>query len=234
MKTYTPSELTEIIRKHHLYLEHEKGGERANLSSTNLRSANLRSANLRSANLRCADLSYANLRYADLSYADIRYANLSYADLSYAELRYADIRYANLSSANLSYADLSSANLSYADLSSANLSYADIRYADLSSTNLSSANLSYADLSSASSGNNIEVKTLQLGEYYTVISAYKVCVGCQSHTLEEWKGFDDRAILEMDGKDGLIWWKQWRDVICQVAATIPKAPALPSNHRSPA
>ena len=141
MKTYTPSELTEIIRKHHLYLEHEKGGERA------------------------------NLRYADLRFADLRYANLRSADLSYA--------------------------------------------------NLNSADLSSADLRYASAGNNIEVKTLQLGKYYTVISAYKVRVGCQSHTLEEWKGFDDRAILEMDGKDGLIWWKQWRDVIFQVAATIP-------------
>jgi len=171
MKTYTPSELTEIIRKHHLYLEHEKGGERA------------------------------NLRYADLRFADLRYANLRSADLSYA----------NLSSANLSFA-----NLSYANLSSADLSYANLSFADLSSADLSSADLSYA-----SAGNNIEVKTLQLGKYYTVISAYKVRVGCQSHTLEEWKGFDDRAILEMDGKDGLIWWKQWRDVIFQVAATIP-------------
>ena len=186
MKTYTPSELTEIIRKHHLYLEHEKGGERANLS-------------------------YANLSFADLSYANLRFADLSSADLSYANLSYANLRFADLS-----FADLSSANLSSADLSSANLRSANLRYANLRSADLRSADLRYA-----SAGNNIEVKTLQLGKYYTVISAYKVRVGCQSHTLEEWKGFDDRAILEMDGKDGLIWWKQWRDVICQVAATIP-------------
>ena len=63
-----------------------------------------------------ADLSSANLRYADLSYADLRYANLRYANLRSADLSYADLSSADLSYANLRSADLSYANLRYADL----------------------------------------------------------------------------------------------------------------------
>ena len=134
------AELDKILDNHKLWLQTGgERGERANLSSADLRYANLRYADLRSANLSSANLRYANLRYADLSSADLSYANLSSANLSSADLSSADLSSANLSSANLSYADLSSANLSSANLSSANL-----RYANLSSANLSSANLDFS------------------------------------------------------------------------------------------
>ena len=45
--------LNEILRKHALWLNHESGGERANL-----RDADLSGADLSGANLRDADLSY--------------------------------------------------------------------------------------------------------------------------------------------------------------------------------
>ena len=92
--------------------------------------------------------------------------------------------------------------------------------ADLSFADLGGADLSFAKLSGAAAGNNREIKTLQLGEYYTVITSEKIAVGCQAHTLDKWKAFSDRDILEMDGKDGLAWWKQWRDVIFRVHETI--------------
>ena len=107
MKTYTKDELSEIIKKHRLWLDEEDGGERADLSYANLCSADLRSANLRSADLRSADLRYADLSYANLRSADLRSANLRSADLRYANLRSADLRYADLCSADLRYADLS-------------------------------------------------------------------------------------------------------------------------------
>ena len=78
MKTFTQSELNEILAKHKKWLNGEDGGEQANL---------------RSANLRYADLSSANLRYVNLSYADLRYADLRSADLRSANLRHADLRF---------------------------------------------------------------------------------------------------------------------------------------------
>ena len=105
-KTLTTEQIKSIIELHVKWLQREKGGVRADLSSADLSYADLSSANLRYADLSYADLSSAdlrsaNLRYADLSSADLSSANLSYADLSYADLRYADLSSANLSSANL-------------------------------------------------------------------------------------------------------------------------------------
>lgn len=56
----TPEKLTEILAKHKLWLNNEKGGVRANLSK-------------------------ANLSKADLSYTDLSYTNLSWANLSGAK-----------------------------------------------------------------------------------------------------------------------------------------------------
>ena len=92
------SKLSEILRKHSLWLAGSPKGERANLSG--------------------ADLSWANLSRANLSGANLSRANLSGANLSRA----------NLSGVNLSRADLSGANLSRANLSGANLSGADLSF----------------------------------------------------------------------------------------------------------
>ena len=98
------AKLNKILDNHKLWLQtNGEQGERADLSSANLRSADLSYADLRSANLRSADLSYADLRSANLRSADLSYADLRSADLSYADLRYADLRYADLSYANLDY-----------------------------------------------------------------------------------------------------------------------------------
>ena len=113
--------LQEIIKSHGRWLRNEEGGERADLSSADLRGAYLSSANLRGANLRGAYLSSANL-----SSAYLRGADLSGANLRGANLRGANLRGAYLSSADLSSADLSGADLSGADLSSAYLSGADL------------------------------------------------------------------------------------------------------------
>ena len=64
--------LSEILKKHKMWLAGVEGGERANLigadlSDANLRYANLSDAELRGAKLRGADLSDAKLRGADLS-----------------------------------------------------------------------------------------------------------------------------------------------------------------------
>ena len=77
LRNISKEELNKIIDNHKKWLQSGgEEGERADLSS---------------ANLRYADLSYADLSYADLSSADLSYANLRSADLSYANLRYADL-----------------------------------------------------------------------------------------------------------------------------------------------
>jgi len=142
-----------------------------------------------------------NLSDADLSDANLRGADLRGADLSDANLRGADLRGADLSDANLSYANLSGVDLSDADLSGADLSDAD----------LSDANLRGADLRGAN-GNMKEIKSMRLNKWAISFTAEVMAIGCQQHSIEDWKGFDDSKINCM-GSSALEWWKKWKDFI---------------------
>ena len=86
MKNISKEELNEILQKHKMWLNNDKGGERANLRGIDLRFADLRFVDLRFADLRGTDLKNADLRGADLSDANLKGADLRGADLRYADL----------------------------------------------------------------------------------------------------------------------------------------------------
>ena len=130
IKTFTKSELNEILKKHALWLICDPNGSKADLSEANLSEADLRGADLSEANLCGAYLRRANLRGADLSEADFYRANLCGANLSGADLRGADLSEADLRGANLCGADLSEADLSEANLRGANLYEANLSEAE--------------------------------------------------------------------------------------------------------
>ena len=111
MRTISKDELTEILRKHEMWIYGEVGGIRANLSNTDLSRTNLHLANLA-----MADLSGAILSSANLSGATLYKANLWLADLRWADLRMTNFRLANLSGANFYKADLYKTDLHWADL----------------------------------------------------------------------------------------------------------------------
>jgi hypothetical protein len=100
MNTYTPDQLAEILDKHRKWLLCD-GGERADLSYSDLRGSNLSYSDLRGSNL-----SGSNLSYSDLSGSDLRGSNLSGSDLSGSDLSYSDLSYSDLSYSDLSYSDL--------------------------------------------------------------------------------------------------------------------------------
>ena len=81
-------DLSEVLRLHEMWVNEEKGGERAVLWRANLRGADLRGADLRGADLREANLQGANLREADLRGADLWGANLRGADLQGANIKF--------------------------------------------------------------------------------------------------------------------------------------------------
>ena len=121
----------------------------------------------------------------------------------------------DLRGADLSDADLRGANLSDADLSDADLRGANLRGADLSDADLRGANLRGADLRGAT-GNNKEMKTLQLGTYIVTMYKERIQIGCQSHTITEWESFDDNTISNMDTK-ALEWWRENKDIVLTLA-----------------
>lgn len=111
MRAVSKDELTEILRKHEMWIYGEVGGIRADLSNVDLSRANLHLANLA-----MADLNGANLSLANLSGATLYKANLCLADLRWADLRMTNFRLANLSGANFYKADLYKTDLHWADL----------------------------------------------------------------------------------------------------------------------
>ena len=128
----------------------------------------------------------------------------------------------NLSRANLSSANLRGANLRGADLSRADLSDANLSDADLSGANLSSANLSSANLFGAI-GNKEQIKSIQIEKYNICYTVDILQIGCERHTVNEWKSYTDEDIRKMDGNDGLHWWEKWKDWIFK---TIEMSPAV--------
>ena len=138
--------------------------------------------------------------------ANLYGANLSRADLSGADLSGANLYGANLYGANLSRADLYGANLSRADLSGADLS---------------GANLSGADLSGATYGKDIPItkKPIQISgfePYFIIILDQHMKIGCEIHSFDEWREYDDHRIIEMDGKAALKFWRQNKDILFAV------------------
>ncbi|MDC5507954.1 pentapeptide repeat-containing protein [Acinetobacter baumannii] len=151
----------------------------------------------------------ADLRGANLSCADLRGADLSGANLSCADLRGADLRGADLSGANLSCADLRGANLSCADLRGANLRGADLSCADLRGANLRGADLFGANLRGAKAS-----PLIVYGLRWDVIinGLGKMRIGCQEHSVEDWKSFDDARITRMDS-EALEFWNQHKSML---------------------
>jgi len=47
-------------------------------------------------------------------------------------------------------------------------------------------------------------------------------IGCELHNIDDWWGFDDDRILEMNGDKALSFWKEWKETIKMI---IEKSPA---------
>ena len=208
MKTYTKEELEVILNNHKKWLNNDANGVRA-------------------------DFRYADLRNADLRNADFRYADFRYANLRNVSLYGADLRNANLHGAYLCNADLRNANLHDAYLYNADLRNADFRYATLYGADLSNADLGNADLGNADLrnvalngvfGNMKHVKSLQIEKYRITYTSEILQIGCQRHTIEEWKNFDNKSILKMGGKEALEWWDKWKQIIMQIIEMSPCEP----------
>ena len=111
------------------------------------------------------------------------------------------------------------ADLRGADLCNANLYGADLRDANLYGANLYGADLCGANLRGLN-GNFRHVKSLQTEKYCITYTSKVIQIGCQSHTIEEWKNFDDEKIRRMD-IGALDWWSKWKPVIMQIIELAP-------------
>ena len=110
------------------------------------------------------------------------------ADLRCADLRGADLRGADLSGADLRGAYLRGADLSGADLRGAYLRGADLRGAYFGGEKLAIAPISILNLT-----------------WDILISEQYLEIGCQRHTHNEWKAFDEAQIKSMESRAADFW-----------------------------
>ena len=124
-------------------------------------------------------------------------ANLLGADLEGADLRGADLLGADLRGADLLGADLEGANLL-----GANLRGADLRGADLCGANLRGAKNSPLVINGLNWGVQINGTGMMR-------------IGCQNHSIEDWKSFIDEQISQM-ASDALEFWNQHKSMLLGV------------------
>ncbi len=173
-------DISEMLRKHKLWLDDAEGGEKADLTGVNLRKADLTGADLTESNL-----GGANLGGADLTGANLRLANLTGADLTGANLRLANLRLADLTGADLTGAELTGSNLTGANLGGETLKISPIVITGMN--------------------------------WWVLITAEYLKIGCQRHTHAEWSAFDDDAIADMDC-NALELWRVWREPLLSMCA----------------
>jgi hypothetical protein len=187
-------------------------------------------ANLNGANLAWVDLDGANLEGVNLGRANLEGANLGRADLNGANLEGANLEGANLEGVNLYGANLEGAKLGRAKLYGANLEGAKLYGADLNGANLYGAKLEGANLEGANlegaNGVNEYIKCVQIEAYPITYTADILQIGCQRHSIEDWRTFDSRRIAAMDGKGALKFWAKYKNWIFQ---TIELCPAKPTG-----
>ena len=120
----------------------------------------------------------------------------------------------------LTGADLRSADLTGADLTGADLTGADLTGAVLTGADLRSAVLRGAVLRSAD-GSKITVQRapLQITGLYWPVTIWDahMQIGCEFHSLAEWEAFDDRRIIQMDGRDAAKFWMAHKDALLTLA-----------------
>ncbi len=136
-------------------------------------------------------------------------------------LRHANFQGANLRKSSFVRALLAYTNFSFADLNNADFTGADLRHANFSNAILTGANFTNADLSNVT-GNGREIKTLVLPLWGVNLYKDILQIGCQKHTVEEWKNFTDGQIASMDFQ-ALNWWKVWKTTIFKFISTSAKS-----------
>ena len=117
--------------------------------------------------------------------------------------------------ANLQDANLWGANLQDANLQDANLQGANLGCANLWGANLWGANLQDANLQDVKNPPMI-ITGLLWSIYINGVGMMRI--GCQNHSIEDWKNFTDEKISAMDS-NALTFWNQYKSMLLSACDT---------------
>jgi hypothetical protein len=54
-----------------------------------------------------------------------------------------------------------------------------------------------------------QIFSLQLEAWEVSFTSENLAIGCQQHTIKEWREFSDDTINSID-TSALVWWKKWK------------------------
>ena len=87
---------------------------------------------------------------------------------------------------------------------------------------LGGANLRDANLGGANLGEDIKIQEqpiqVSTPRYDVIVFDNHMKIGCEFHSLSGWWGFDDKRILQMDGKVALEFWRKWKGPLQAICA----------------
>ena len=109
---------------------------------------------------------------------------------------------------------------SHANLTRANLTRANLGGANLTGANLYGANLTGANLY-GTTGDLKHIKSIFCDAYPVTYTYDLMQIGCQRHKFEDWWGFGDNRIIEMDGKNALKFWRTWKPILQKIIEVSP-------------
>lgn len=120
--------------------------------------------------------------------------------------------------------DLSGLAFGEADLRGAILRECNLTGASFRGTVLAGCQLINSDLTGVelwgTVGNGLEVISLQTSRWNVAYTHDRMSIGCQSHSLAEWWGFDDLKIGTM-ANGAVEWWAVWKPIIQGLVKTNP-------------
>jgi len=134
--------------------------------------------------------------------------DLSYADLGFAVLTATNLKNANLKGVDLIGSDLENANLSGANLTSADLKNANLKGTDLTGTNITDIWMIYCI------GDGEIIKNIPYLRWKIVYTKDVMAIGCEQHTIDQWKRFTDDEIDNMSER-ALKFWKKHKSQILE-------------------
>ena len=158
-------------------------------------------------------------RYALERAVDAR-ANLAGANFTGAILAGANFTGAILAGAILAGAILADAILAGAYLAGSNFTGANLAGANFTGAILAGANFTGAYLAGAKwrdiTINRAPLQLFGLRWSVTILDEH-MQIGCELHSLADWRGFDDAHIVQMDGKDALRFWRAHKAALLALA-----------------
>ncbi|OUI91375.1 hypothetical protein HK17_11775 [Acetobacter indonesiensis] len=137
-----------------------------------------------------------------------------------ANLGGANLRGAYLGGANLRGANLGDANLGGAYLRGAYLGGANLRGATLGGANLGGANLRGAYLENTKFSDDVIANRAPLFltglDYDVLILDQHMKIGCELHSIANWRNFDNDRISKMDGLRARKFWKAHKESLLAI------------------